>query len=402
MGISKGVKIDYKNGNWIVPENPEIGFITGDGIGTDVTPAAIKVINSAVWKAHGRKIIWNEILVGEKAETEKGSLLPDESVQKIKELRIVLKGPLTTPVGEGHRSLNVTMRQLFDLYQCVRPVKYFDGVPSPMKEPQLVDVVIFRENTEDVYSGIEWPALSDNAIEILNILKSKGFTVREDSGIGIKPVSKSASKRLIKAAIEYALKNNRKSLTIVHKGNIMKFTEGAFQQWGYDLLREKYADKVVFEEELAGVSVPAGKIVVKNRIADSMFQQLLLRPDEYDVIATTNLNGDYLSDAAAAQVGGIGIAPGANIGEGIAIFEATHGSAPKHAGTDKANPGSVILSGAMMLEFIGWTKAAELIIKSMEKTIQNKTVTYDFERLMTGAKLLKCSEFADEIIRNMD
>jgi len=394
------MKIDYKNGQWFVPEAPEIGVIIGDGIGEDVTPAAMKVIDAAVKHAYNRNIMWSEILVGENAEKTTGSLLPDKSVQKIRDLRIILKGPLTTPVAEGHRSLNVSMRQLFDLYQCVRPLKYFAGVPAPMKSPHLLDVVIFRENTEDVYAGIEWQSGSSDALDAIAFLKSKGFVVRQDSGIGIKPVSEFASKRLVKAAVEYALNNNRKSLTIVHKGNIMKHTEGAFKEWGYELLKQEFADKVVFEEEITG-NPPAGKIVVKNRITDSMFQQLLLRPEEYDVIATTNLNGDYLSDAAAAQVGGLGIAPGANIGEGIAIFEATHGSAPKYAGMDKANPGSVILSGAMMLEFIGWNKAAELIVKGMERTIQNKTVTYDFERLMSGAKLLKCSEFADEVIKNI-
>ncbi|MBI4147968.1 isocitrate dehydrogenase (NADP(+)) [Candidatus Woesearchaeota archaeon] len=396
------MNINYNNGQWIVPDNPDIGLIIGDGIGIDVTPAAVKVIDAAVKKAYGRAINWVEIVVGEKAEKQFGNLLPQHSLEQIKQLRVVLKGPLTTPVAEGHRSLNVTLRQTFDLYQCVRPVRYFPGVPAPMKEPQLVDVVIFRENTEDVYAGIEWEKGTPAAQEIIAFLKLKGFTVRDDSGVGIKPISEFGSKRLVRAAAEFAVKNKRKNITLVHKGNIMKYTEGAFQQWGYDVLRKEFGDKIVFEEDLAGNELPAGKILVKHRIADSMFQQLLLRPDEYDVIATTNLNGDYLSDAAAAQVGGLGIAPGANIGDGIAIFEATHGSAPKHAGLDKANPGSVILSGVMMLELIGWTKAAELIIKGMERTIQNKTVTYDFERLLPGAKLVKCSQFAEEVIKNME
>ena len=396
-------RIDYKDGKWKIPENPEIGYIVGDGTGIDITPVTLKVIDAAVEKAYGRKITWTEIVVSEKAQAQGKDLLPQDALDKIKELRIVIKGPLTTPVSEGHRSLNVSLRQIFDLYSCVRPVRWFRGVPAPVKKPKLLDVVIYRENTEDVYAGIEWPSGSQDAMDLINLVKSKGKKIREDSGIGVKPISPFGSIRLVRAAIDYALKNKRKSLTLVHKGNIMKYTEGAFQLWGYDLLKKEYGDKIVFEEDLSkdtNLKVE-GKIIIKNRIADSMFQQILLRPEEYDVVATTNLNGDYLSDAAAAQVGGLGIAPGANIGDGIAIFEATHGTAPKYAGQDKVNPGSLILSGVMMLEFMGWKKAAKLIVKGLEKAIKNKTVTYDFERQMKGAKLLKCSEFGDEIIKNM-
>lgn len=390
-------KIQYQDGEWIIPENPIIGYIEGDGIGVDITPAALKVINHAVDKAYGRKIEWEEIIVSEKAQSQGKNLLPQESLDKIKDLKIILKGPLTTPVGGGHRSLNVSLRQIFDLYSCIRPVRWFEGVPSPVKQPEKLNVVIFRENTEDVYAGIEWESGSSDAKNIIDLIKSKNKKIREDSGIGIKPISPTGSKRLVKAAIDYALQRGRKSVTLVHKGNIMKFTEGAFQRWGYDIAKE-YGDKVVFEED--GVE-SNGKVLIKNRIADAMFQQLLLRPSEYDVIATTNLNGDYLSDACAAQVGGLGLAPGANIGDGIAIFEATHGTAPKYAGQDKVNPSSLILSGVMMLELIGWQEAADLIVRGIEKTIKNKTVTYDLERQMEGATLLKCSEFADAIIQNM-
>ncbi|MBC8500526.1 MAG: isocitrate dehydrogenase (NADP(+)) [Nanoarchaeota archaeon] len=397
-----GEKILYKNKKWIIPNNPEIGYIIGDGIGMDVTPAAINVINAAVKKAYkgSRKIEWTEIVVGEKALEKKGDLLPKDSLNQIRNIRIVLKGPLSTPIGGGHRSLNVSIRQIFDLYSCIRPVRYFKGLPAPVKKPELLDVVVFRENTEDVYAGIEWEANSKDAKEVIAFLESKGKKVREGSGIGIKPISAFGSKRLVRAAIEYAIEKSRKSLTLVHKGNIMKYTEGAFKDWGYEVLKEDFGDKVVFEEELES-EIPKGKILVKNRIADSMFQQILLRPNEYDVIATMNLNGDYLSDAAAAQVGGLGVAPGANVGDGIAVFEATHGTAPKYTGMDKVNPSSIILSGVMMLELMGWDEAAELIIKGMEKTFIAKTVTYDLERQMTGATLLKCSQFADAIIKNM-
>ena len=396
-----GSKVKFSNGTWEAPDNVTIGYIVGDGIGVDITPVTINVLNAAIDKAFNRnkKINWEEIIIGEKALEKIGDILPEESLDKLKDLKIAIKGPLTTPVGRGFRSLNVTLRQKFDLYYAIRPIKYFEGVPSPMKNPKEIDMVIFRENTEDVYSGIEWPSGSKEAKEIIKYVKSTGKNIREDSGIGIKPISPYATKRLIKEAIDYAIKNKRKSLTIVHKGNIMKFTEGAFKEWGYEFLKENYGDKIIFEEDQKGES---DKIVVKNRIADSMFQQVLLRPKEYDVIATTNLNGDYLSDALAAQVGGLGISPSANIGDGMAIFEATHGTAPKHAGKDEVNPTSLILSGVMMLELIGWKEAADLIVKSLKKTLINRTVTYDLHRQMDNATLLKCSEFGKEIIKNMD
>lgn len=399
--------VRYENNQWQIPDQVTLGFILGDGIGTDVTPAAIQVTNAAVMKAyHGsRSICWEEIIIGEKAQQESGELLPQNALEKIRQLRIVLKGPLMTPIGGGHRSLNVTLRQEFDLYACVRPVRSFAGIPTPVKHPELLDIVIFRENTEDVYAGIEWESRSADALDVIAYLKTKGKNIREDAGIGIKPISKFGSERLVRAAMSYALAKKRKSLTIVHKGNIMKYTEGAFQRWAYELLKREYASEAVFEEELSetGIeagNIPKGKILVKNRIADAMFQQILLRPDEYDVIATTNLNGDYLSDAAAAQVGGLGIAPGANIGDGIAIFEATHGTAPKYAGQDKVNPGSIILSSVMMLEFMGWHEAAQLIVRGLEKTLRNKTVTYDLARQMEGATLLTCSAFADAVVHN--
>ncbi|MEK6809893.1 MAG: isocitrate dehydrogenase (NADP(+)) [Nanoarchaeota archaeon] len=396
------MKITFNNGKWQVPDQPEIGFIVGDGSGVDISPVALKVIDAAVQKAYlgKRKIVWKEIIVGEKALKQGKQLLSQEALQQIKDFRVVLKGPLETPVGGGHRSLNVTMRQELDLFACVRPVQYFPGVPNPMKEPEKLDVVIFRENTEDVYAGIEWKEGSVEARKVIEFLEQEmNKKVRSDSGIGIKPISITGTKRLVRAAIKYAIENKRKSVTLVHKGNIMKFTEGAFKEWGYQVAQEEFADFVVKE----GEDNPKNKIVINDRIADSMFQQLLLRPDEYDVIATTNLNGDYISDACAAQVGGLGIAPGANINyeEGLAVFEATHGTAPKYAGQDKINPGSVILSGVMMLELMGWKEAAELIVEAMTKTIQQKKVTYDFARQMEGAILLKCSEFGERIIDNM-
>ncbi|HLD80302.1 MAG TPA: isocitrate dehydrogenase (NADP(+)) [Candidatus Nanoarchaeia archaeon] len=396
------MKINFSNGEWQVPDHPEIGFIVGDGTGVDITPVALKVLDAAVERSYfgKRKILWQEIVAGEKALKAGKELLSDEALQQIQDLRVVLKGPLETPVGGGHRSLNVTLRQKLDLFACVRPVQYFPGVPNPMKEPEKLDVVIFRENTEDVYAGIEWKEGSVEAGKIIEFLEQEmGKRIRYDSGIGIKPISVTGTKRLVRAAINYAVENKRKSVTLVHKGNIMKFTEGAFKEWGYQVAQEEFADHVVKE----GEENPSGKIVINDRIADSMFQQLLLRPEEYDVIATTNLNGDYLSDACAAQVGGLGIAPGANINyeEGLAVFEATHGTAPKYAGQDKVNPGSVILSGVMMLELLGWKEAAELVVKAMTKTIQQKRVTYDFARQMEGATLLKCSEFGDAVIGNM-
>ncbi|MDP3697998.1 MAG: isocitrate dehydrogenase (NADP(+)) [Nanoarchaeota archaeon] len=396
------MKITFVNGKLHVSDHPEIGFIIGDGTGVDITPVALKVLDAAVAKAYRgkRKILWQEIVAGEKALKQGKELLSEEALRRITDLRVVLKGPLETPVGGGHRSLNVTLRQKLDLFACVRPVQYFPGVPNPMKEPEKLDVVIFRENTEDVYAGIEWKQGSEEAEKMIYFLETEmKKKVRHDSGIGIKPISITGTKRLVRAAIKYAIENNRKSVTLVHKGNIMKFTEGAFKEWGYQVAQEEFADYVVKE----GEENPSNKIVIKDRIADSMFQQLLLRPEEYDVLATTNLNGDYLSDACAAQVGGLGIAPGANINyeEGLAVFEATHGTAPKYAGQDKVNPGSLILSGVMMLEYLGWKEAAELIVKAMTKTIQQKQVTYDFARQMEGATLLKCSEFGDAVVENM-
>lgn len=393
--------IIFKNGNWLSPNNPKVGFIIGDGIGIDVTPVAMKVLDAAVEKAYSgsRKINWEEILIGEKAVEAGLDILSNSELKKIKDLRIVLKGPLTTPVGGGFRSLNVAIRQKLDLYACIRPVRHFSSVPSPVKKPKDLDVVIFRENTEDVYSGIEWQQGSDEVEKVRSFLKDEmGKDIFPNSGIGIKPISIDGSKRLVRAAIEYAIENNRKSVTLVHKGNIMKFTEGAFKEWGYQVANDEYADKIVLESDDSD-----GKIIIKDRIADAMFQQLLLRPSEYDVIATTNLNGDYLSDACAAQVGGLGLAPGANISkeQGIAVFEATHGTAPKYAGLDKVNPGSIILSGVMMLETIGWKEAADLIVNALEKTIDQGKVTYDLERQMKNASLLKCSEFGSAIIENL-
>ncbi|MFH1276548.1 MAG: isocitrate dehydrogenase (NADP(+)), partial [Candidatus Woesearchaeota archaeon] len=369
----------------------KIGYIIGDGIGVDVTPVAMKVIDAALNKAYNseKKIEWEEILVGEKATANGKELLGEEALQQIRDIKIVLKGPLTTPVGGGFRSLNVTIRQKLDLYACVRPVRYFTGVPNPMKNPEKLDVVIFRENTEDVYSGIEYKEGSLEVKKVREFLVNEmGATIREDSGIGIKPISITGSRRLVKAAIQYAIANNRKNVTIVHKGNIMKFTEGAFKDWGYEVGQE--FSEIVKESSEEAKENKEGKIILKDRIADAMFQQLLLRPDEYDVLATTNLNGDYLSDACAAQVGGLGLAPGANINyeTEVAVFEATHGTAPKYAGEDKVNPGSIILSGVMMLEHLGWKEAADLIVKAMEKTIQQKFVTYDLERQMEGATLV--------------
>ncbi len=396
------MKITFSHGQWRVPDTPEIGFIVGDGTGVDITPVALKVLDAAVEKAyHGtRKILWQEIVAGEKALKAGKELLSDEALQQIMDLRVVLKGPLETPVGGGHRSLNVTLRQKLDLFACVRPVQYFPGVPNPMKEPEKLNVVIFRENTEDVYAGIEWKEGTPEAAKMIDFLeKEMKKKIRHDSGIGIKPISITGTRRLVRAAIKYAIEKKRKSVTLVHKGNIMKFTEGAFKEWGYQVAQEEFAEYVVKE----GEENPSGKIVIKDRITDSMFQQLLLRPDEYDVIATTNLNGDYLSDACAAQVGGLGLAPGANINyeEGLAVFEATHGTAPKYAGQDKVNPGSVILSGVMMLELLGWKEAAEIVVKAMTKTIRQKKVTYDLARQMENASLLKCSEFGEAVVENM-
>jgi len=405
-----GAKIQFKkSGKIVVPDNPILLFIEGDGTGPDIWKASKMVFDAAVEKAFGgkKKIAWMEVYAGEKSLKVYGEnvWLPDETLDAIKEFGVAIKGPLTTPVGGGIRSLNVTLRQVLDLFACVRPVKYYAGTPSPMKNPKDVDIVLFRENTEDVYSGIEFKAGTPDAEKLITFINTEfGKSIRPDSGIGIKPMSKFGSQRLVKKAIEYALKNKRKTVTLVHKGNIMKFTEGSFKEWGYELAKTEFRDKIVTEDELWNEfngKMPEGKIMINDRIADSMFQQMLLRPAEYDVVATPNLNGDYLSDAAAAQVGGLGIAPGANISYQCAIFEATHGTAPKYAGLDKINPGSVILSGVMMFEYLGWTKVAKMIEKGLQKTIRSKNVTYDFARLMKGANEISTSAFAKEIIKNL-
>jgi len=387
-----------------VPDEPIIPFIEGDGTGPDIWAAAVRVFDNAVEKAYAgsRRLVWKEVLAGEKAYNEVGSWLPDETVEAFDTHLVGIKGPLTTPVGGGIRSLNVALRQTLDLYACLRPVRWFQGVPSPVKQPELVDMVIFRENTEDVYAGKELEEGSEGARKLLSFLDEEfGWDIRPDSGIGIKPVSETGSKRLIRAAINYALANGRRSVTLVHKGNIMKFTEGAFRNWGYELVKEEFSDVAVSWEDSGGE--PGDKLLVQDVIADAMLQQVLTRPANYDVIATLNLNGDYISDALAAQVGGIGIAPGGNINyrTGHAIFEATHGTAPKYANQDKVNPGSVILSGEMMLRHLGWDEAADLIIQGMEGAISARTVTYDFARLMEGATEVKCSAFGDAVIKHM-
>jgi len=453
-----GARITYKDGRYQIPDNPIVPFIEGDGTGRDIWKASVRVFNAAVDKAYKgkRRVAWYEVFAGEKAKAKFDNWLPDDTVSAVKEFRVAIKGPLTTPVGGGIRSLNVALRQILDLYACVRPVKYYAGVPSPVKHPERMDLVIFRENTEDVYAGIEWEqgtAEASKLIEFLNndMLKGGKKQVRLDSGVGIKPISVTGTKRLVRMAIQHALENGRKSVTLVHKGNIQKFTEGAFRKWGYELATEEFRDKVVTEREswildnkdknpnlsveenanltepglefatpdfrqsvynevkdvLAAIYASHGhgawkkKLMINDRIADSIFQQVVTRADEYTVLATPNLNGDYISDACAAQVGGLGIAPGANIGAGYAIFEATHGTAPKYADKDVINPGSVVLSGVMMFRFLGWNEAADLIEHGMERTIEQKKVTYDFERLMEGATKVKTSEFAGYIIENM-
>ena len=453
-----GQRITYSAGKYQVPDNPIIPFIEGDGTGRDIWKASARVFDAAVEKAYKgkRRVVWYEVFAGEKAKAKFDTWLPDDTVGAVKEFRVAIKGPLTTPVGGGIRSLNVALRQILDLYACVRPVKYYSGVPSPVKHPERMDLVIFRENTEDVYAGIEWEEGTPEVaklIEFLNkdMLKGGKKQVRLDSGVGIKPISVTGTKRLVRMAIQHALESGRKSVTLVHKGNIQKFTEGAFRKWGYELATEEFRDKVVTEreswildnkdknpnlsvEENANMVEPGlefappefrqavykevkqvldtiyathghgawkKKLMINDRIADSIFQQVVTRADEYTVLATPNLNGDYISDACAAQVGGLGIAPGANIGDGYAIFEATHGTAPKYADKDVINPGSVILSGVMMFRFLGWNEAADLIERGMERTIEQKKVTYDFERLMDGAKKVKTSEFAGYIIENM-
>ena len=403
---AQGERISYENGKLNVPAQPIIPFIEGDGTGPDIWRAAVRVFDAAVEQAYGgkRKIHWMKVFAGEESFEKYGEWLPDETVEALREFRVSIKGPLTTPVGAGIRSLNVTLRQVLDLYACIRPVRYFEGVGSPMKEPQKLNVVIFRENTEDVYAGIEWKADSPEANELRDFIQTKyGKKIREHSAIGIKPMSEFGSKRLVAMAIRYAMERNLPSVTLVHKGNIMKFTEGAFRDWGYEEAKTTFADSVVMESDLgkAGTTARADGIVVKDRIADAMFQQLLLRPDEYSVIATPNLNGDYLSDAAAAQVGGLGMAPGANIGDGYANFEATHGTAPKYANQNKINPGSVILSGVMMLEYMGWVEAAKMIVTGLERAISAKRVTYDLARQMPGSTEVSTSEFGDAVIAHM-
>jgi isocitrate dehydrogenase len=407
---SAGGKITLKDRKLQVPDHPIIPFIEGDGTGPDIWRASQLVIDASVEKAYGgkRKIVWFEVYAGEKANAVYGpnTWLHDDTLTAIKEHIVAIKGPLTTPVGGGIRSINVSLRQILDLYVCLRPVMYFKGVPSPVKTPELVDMVIFRENTEDIYAGIEWKAGTPEVRKVVNFLqKEMGVTkIRfpETSSIGIKPVSQEGSERLIRAAIKYAIEQKRKSVTLVHKGNIMKYTEGAFRDWGYDLAKREFSQHVVSWDDCGG-KPPAGKILIKDAIADAFLQQILTRPAEYDVIATLNLNGDYFSDALAAQVGGIGIAPGGNINydNGFAVFEATHGTAPKYAGLDKVNPGSVILSGEMMLRYMGWKEAADLITKGMTNAIQAKTVTYDFARLMEGAHEVKCSEFGEAVVKHM-
>ncbi len=388
----------------VVPNDPILPFIEGDGIGPDIWAASQAVFDAAVEKAYGgrRKVEWKEVLAGEKAYNETGEWLPEETVEAFQQYLVGIKGPLTTPVGGGIRSLNVALRQIMDLYVCLRPVRWFQGVPSPVKQPQLVDMVIFRENTEDVYAGKELEAYSDDAGKLLDFLREAyGWDIRTDSGLGIKPVSETGSKRLIRAAINYAIANNRKSVTLVHKGNIMKFTEGAFRSWGYELTRDEFEGKAVGWDDCGGD--PGDRVLVKDVIADAMLQQILTRPAEYDVLATMNLNGDYISDALAAQVGGIGIAPGGNINyeTGIAVFEATHGTAPKYAGMDKVNPGSVILSGELMFRYLGWHEVSDLIVKGLEGAISEKIVTYDFARLMDGATEVRTSEFGQAMIDRM-
>ena len=402
-----GEKITFENEKINVPENPIIPFIEGDGIGPDIWKASVKVFDSAVSKVfqNRKKIFWKELMVGEKSFKETGEWLPQDSIDSIQEYKVAIKGPLTTPVGGGIRSLNVTLRQVLDLYACVRPIKWIKGVPSPVKNPENVDLVVFRENTEDVYAGIEWESSSEESKRIIEFFKSNfKKNIRKNSGIGIKPISAFGTKRIVRKSIDYALNNSKESVTLMHKGNIMKFTEGAFKDWGYEIAKDEFPEKTITEDNLwnnfNGV-IPKDKLIIKDRIADSMFQQILLRPNEYDVITTPNLNGDYISDAAAAQVGGLGMAPGANMGDEIALFEATHGTAPKYANLNKINPSSVILSGVMMFEYLGWNEVSKIIVDAMEKTITQKKVTYDLARQMDGSIKLSTSDYAETIISNL-
>jgi len=399
--------IKYENGNLEVPDNPVILYIKGDGIGPDIWSSTREVLDGAINKAYnGKKSIqWKEIIAGENAFNNTGEWLPEETIEEIDKYKVAIKGPLTTPVGKGVRSINVALRQRFKLYSCIRPVKYFQGVPSPVKRPENVDMVIFRENMEDLYSGIEWKEGTDDAARVINFLNSEmGKEIPSDAGVGVKPISERKTKKLVRSAIKFALEQKRESVTFMHKGNIMKFTEGAFRDWGYEVANDEFGDKIITEKdfwEKYDGKVPEGKIVVKDRIADAMFQEVIINPAKYDIIAAPNLNGDYISDALAALVGGLGIAPGANIGDDHAIFEATHGTAPDIAGKDIANPGSLVLSGEMMLRFLGWDKAADLVINAFSKTILEKKVTTDLAREMEGATLLKSSEFGKAVVSNM-
>jgi len=407
MEKPSGIITYSADGKWGVPDFPIIPFIEGDGTGPDIWRATRRVLDGAVFRAYGedRKVQWIEVLAGEKAYNHTGNWLPDETLEQIKIHRVAIKGPLTTPVGEGIRSINVALRQELDLYACIRPVKYISGIPSPMLHPENVDMVVFRENTEDVYMGLEWASGSEMARKVIELVNAAGGRkIRAEAGVGIKPISPFCTRRLVKRAIEYALDHGRQSVTLVHKGNIMKFTEGAFRNWGYELAREEFGETTLTETELwedHEGRVPAGKVVIKDRIVDAMFQQILLRPEEYGVLAMPNLNGDYMSDALAAMAGGLGMAPGANIGDGHALFEATHGTAPKYAGQDKVNPGSLILSGAMMLDHLGWNEAANRIREGLVKAVGQKRVTYDLARQMEGAHEVKCSEFASVIVHNL-
>ena len=399
-----GTTITRSNGELVVPDDPVIPFIEGDGVGPDIWRASVRVFDAAVKRAYDgrRRIVWFEVLAGDKAKEQTGEWLPNDTLEAVKRYRVAIKGPLTTPVGGGIRSLNVTMRQVLDLYACVRPVRYYAGTPAPVTHPERMDVVIFRENTEDVYAGIEWAKGTPQAEKVIEFLsKEMGCRIRPDSGIGIKPISETGTKRLVRMAIKHALQQGRRSVTLVHKGNIMKFTEGAFRDWGYEVARDEFHQHVVSEDDATAAGGDGGKLVIKDRIADSVFQQVLTRTAEYDVFATPNLNGDYLSDACAAQVGGLGMAPGANIGDECGIFEATHGTAPKYSGKDVINPSSVILSGVMMLRHLGWPEAASLVETALERTVAEKKVTYDLARQMQGATELKTSAFGDAIISNM-
>jgi isocitrate dehydrogenase len=403
---AEGTRIQVDaDGTLHVPDDPIIPFIEGDGIGPDIWAATRRVVDASVEKAFGgsKRIVWMEILAGEKAYDASGEWLPEETFEALREFKVGIKGPLTTPVGGGIRSLNVTLRQVLDLYACIRPVRWIAGVPSPVREPEKLDVVIFRENTEDVYAGIEWASGSEEAEKVRRFLVDEmGAKIREASGLGIKPISPFGTKRLVGMAIRYALQRGRDSVTLVHKGNIMKFTEGAFREWGYEVAREQFGDHTISEAETWDGADATGKVVIRDRIADAMFQQILLRPDEYSVMAMPNLNGDYMSDAAAAQIGGLGMAPGANMNDEIALFEATHGTAPKYAGQDKVNPGSLILSAVMMLEHLGWNEAADRVVRGLEGAVGARTVTYDLERQMEGATLVGTSGFAEAIVDHMD